>query len=1284
VTSSEPERYIPIRIDLSAQHPDLFARLEGLLHLGLLSDRELRELCRQHLTCPLPEPVAVPIVHAEILEPLPAVAAPSLAEPVPVDNVANLEADSPASPTLQRQSRDWVGQFLERLINEVSVIWLLCLGVFLVVVSSGVLAASQWQQVPPVGQYGILFGYTIAFVLVGLWIGRQPRLQLTASMLQIASLLIIPVNFWMMDGFRLLQTPTGTAVAAIAAVLLSVATFRLLPRPKTGILAISNVLALNWLHWGWGVPFIPLLATYAGCIYTSWVVLKLQARPDRANDSDLTVDPENTDQAAPSWLAQLVPANILLPFALLLILFRAVIMAQILPEQLSLAFGICGWLLCWLARKHVNGKVWGTLGAFLLVIGWQVGQGAAVPWQAVLVCGLGLWLLGDVLQRHRQPISLAGLVILGLITIALLIRLIPESLRGSFIEACVDRVGPSGMPQALVGIGLYPYLWGVLALGARVRRWQVPQLVRTANISAWLLGISLVLVCLPNPSLRSLSLGLAFATMVVVLRQRPAAGRGLISITHGLGIVTLCSSLANLAPNLATHHWGVAALIGMGLEWAALGFLTRRMLWQENSWYAGLGAAGLGYLLFLVTLYFSPWEWRTSALAIPTALTLLLFQPSFRWRSQALGFSIGSMIAVQILTFDAVLPRLIGLGLGAGLMFVNTIQRPNPLSAVLSVGFALTFSYATGWETLPHTFQGWIALSTGLLLAMVTLRHVFPETLAISRFLKPALDGWSIAVMLWSTLPLGGYALLAALQQSWSPDLSWQYPVASVGILGALVYRFWQKPNQGWLIGIAWAAEISLICVLAFWQQPLHSIGVATLALGLFSILLAEVWVRRTGQPYRWSWQLIPLGYGGLGWCLTHTDWTASTGVYTLALAAIGLGVGRRQLQWMPITILGLVGISIGAFELLVYQLLQAQGGEPADGVVALAALAIALAIVGVVIDRWGSKLLNLPAKGLHIYGHCHWALATFLIVMALILPFSPTGERLWAAEALVLGGYALVQGRQQPVWVYPGLMQLSAAMGQSLYTNLPAAQLLPWASAITSGIGLAIYSLPWQRWGWVQTPFKRFALLAPALMTMMTAFVVNISSLLVTGGFYGWVALASQTTRLSYVGLVAANWAGFRLLEQLNLSSRIWSVSLVGLSLLFIAQVDPSLRTTSQKGLRHWLRCFAVGLICTVVLYESDPHFLAGLLAIGLSLALGVIGILLRIRAFLYVGTVTFIAKILRLVWVYIADQSLVLWALGIALGLLLIWIAATFEARRAQVTALLQYWVGELEQWQ
>jgi hypothetical protein len=75
---------------------------------------------------------------------------------------------------------------------------------------------------------------------------------------------------------------------------------------------------------------------------------------------------------------------------------------------------------------------------------------------------------------------------------------------------------------------------------------------------------------------------------------------------------------------------------------------------------------------------------------------------------------------------------------------------------------------------------------------------------------------------------------------------------------------------------------------------------------------------------------------------------------------------------------------------------------------------------------------------------------------------------------------------------------------------------------------------------------------------------------------------------------------------------------------------------------------------------------------------------LLLRVRAFLYLGTLTFIAKVVRIIWIFIADESLVLWGLGIAVGLLLIWVAATFEARRSQVTALLQFWMGELEQWQ
>lgn len=75
--------------------------------------------------------------------------------------------------------------------------------------------------------------------------------------------------------------------------------------------------------------------------------------------------------------------------------------------------------------------------------------------------------------------------------------------------------------------------------------------------------------------------------------------------------------------------------------------------------------------------------------------------------------------------------------------------------------------------------------------------------------------------------------------------------------------------------------------------------------------------------------------------------------------------------------------------------------------------------------------------------------------------------------------------------------------------------------------------------------------------------------------------------------------------------------------------------------------------------------------------------GLALRIRAFLYVGTVTFIVEILRQIWFFINDYSFLLWAMGIILGIAFIWIAATFESRREQMTSMLRGWVTELEDW-
>jgi hypothetical protein len=77
-------------------------------------------------------------------------------------------------------------------------------------------------------------------------------------------------------------------------------------------------------------------------------------------------------------------------------------------------------------------------------------------------------------------------------------------------------------------------------------------------------------------------------------------------------------------------------------------------------------------------------------------------------------------------------------------------------------------------------------------------------------------------------------------------------------------------------------------------------------------------------------------------------------------------------------------------------------------------------------------------------------------------------------------------------------------------------------------------------------------------------------------------------------------------------------------------------------------------------------------------------LGLVLRVRAFLYVGTLTFIAQVVRLLWLFINQYSLLLWAVGIVIGLVFIWIAATFEARRNQVNGLVQYWLDELANWE
>jgi hypothetical protein len=224
--SSELERLIKIEAVVSASHPALLQGLDVWLNLGLISQTQVKHWCRQNLSCPLPSPKIAPTPPPARETRVPVAATRQQVAPqkdFTDDFIPEVVPPKPSRPP------SMVAQMWQSLLAELSVRWLLFLGIFLVVMSSGVLAASQWERFPAVGQYGILLSYTVIFWLTGVWANRQANLQLTAQTLQIVTLLLVPVNFWAMDSFKLREHPAEWLVVAIASTILTTVAARIFP-----------------------------------------------------------------------------------------------------------------------------------------------------------------------------------------------------------------------------------------------------------------------------------------------------------------------------------------------------------------------------------------------------------------------------------------------------------------------------------------------------------------------------------------------------------------------------------------------------------------------------------------------------------------------------------------------------------------------------------------------------------------------------------------------------------------------------------------------------------------------------------------------------------------------------------------------------------------------------------------------------------------------------------------------------------------------------------------------
>ena len=76
--------------------------------------------------------------------------------------------------------------------------------------------------------------------------------------------------------------------------------------------------------------------------------------------------------------------------------------------------------------------------------------------------------------------------------------------------------------------------------------------------------------------------------------------------------------------------------------------------------------------------------------------------------------------------------------------------------------------------------------------------------------------------------------------------------------------------------------------------------------------------------------------------------------------------------------------------------------------------------------------------------------------------------------------------------------------------------------------------------------------------------------------------------------------------------------------------------------------------------------------------------GLILKIRAFLYVGTAVFLLNAFNQLVLFSLEYSFVKWIIGLLVGVMFIWTAATFETRRDQILNLVQNWLQEWQEWQ
>jgi hypothetical protein len=1328
--AAPPDRSFSLDLKIDPDNPNLLTGLENWLELGLIDDRQIREVARLFLTCRLPSVVAPSTI--EELQPQ------TVRMQIPEEPIAAKRRQPSVLSTIWAAFKD-----------ELSVRWLLFLGVFLVILSSGVLAATQWQRFPAWGQYGVLWAYTIAFWGVGFWARGQVGLSLTANTLQIVALLLIPVNFWALDSFQLWHNPWEWLTAALAIGSLSALAYLDLQhrQQKSGLSQIAiGYLGLS-LELGWQIPYWATISVYLGAIggVSLWQ-RRHQIFGDRQQWASLAI------------------------YSLALLLLRALFVVHLPAHNFGLAIGIIGWLVAqwelleWIKIDRIDALLTRSstatvsrtqylsqcrttaaelarnyhIGAALLLLcGWLLAMsqwGSTLPqgssWQPLAVDGLVLIWLGQRLQRRSYSSDLTWMFIVGLQTYGVSFAIAPDLIplaKWDFWSYLLPIFGSNPLwAGTLIGM---PYLCLWIGISEWFDRADRVKLAQTAEVLIFGYGLLLNILSLPNHLGLLLNLAISTLGLIYLTHRRAAVKTPLIYITHFYGLATIAVGVGYIFPTLPTNSaiWGtVAASLAIGeLLISTLPAMSGsvRDRWYRSAWHYGLGLAAISYLLYL-SADNSPWIWAW--FSVPAALTWLGYRrlpdmaieiPRLPWQiarqEEATTFSVASLILAQGLTITNPDWRLWSLGIAVGLMFFNVRRLRILPVTVIHIGFGL--------GTISCLLERWLSISTlpiigalvcvGLWLAAAQLRRRDND---LAQLYARSSDGWALSL---SGVGVAiGTMTYCANYLPWWNVLSWQWQHPSIAISAAiLAIGLWYRDKslaQTWTLwAINWTLQLGI-------AELVHLLGGTSLTLAIVNIAIAFplffiITPLLGGVPDRAGWvpvparawwvpaiRLLPWFYTLLGMVLRLPYFNSYTGALAIGTGIISLLVGWRSIS-TGIAYFGFLTIVFGCYELVTYQILQAStGGNIADALT-IYGLVTAILALGYRLSIWwwerrgNTTWLNLPLDRSKTVAHIHWIGASGWKLAAALIPLSPAPQLslIHLSTSILLGLYAICQAREaakQPSgernqqgdwWVYVGIVEIlgTGIYARSIFSSLGILDEFIVLAACIVCIGILL--APWSSWGWQDRPWQRVAIVLPLLRVVFVTEQISLLNLLIIASFYAGVAKRQHQFGWIYVSLLFVDWAAFRVLSLYHWQDPLWFATIAGISLLLSVQFDPYFQRTERRQSRHLARSIGSGAIAitALVIHQDLP-----LIPAGISLLLTLSGIALSIRAFLYVGTITLMLTANYQLIILITEYSFTKWIVGLIAGVLIIAIAGNFERRRDQISATIHNWLDRLQEWQ